>query len=260
MKRALTAGAILAVMTTAPLAFAQQRKGDFGQQGEFIISADRLVPFIAFDNATQDDLPTLAGNPGLKSATVTQQSTSLSILYGGLADPGERFFTAPRAGFDYVVVPNVTVGGDLVAIFSLGGSNKTEVDTTNGMSTTTSTPRDTITGFGIAPRAGYILALNDMFSLWLRGGLSYYIATDKTPSNNNNTSNSTTINQFGLDLEPQFVLTPFNHVGFTAGLDVDIPLTGGISANDTTNGVSTTVSGHSAIFFLGVEVGMLVYF
>jgi hypothetical protein len=259
MKRTLTAGAILAVMTTAPLVLAQQRKDDFGQQGEFIISADRLVPFIGFDNATQDDL-TQAGNAGIKSATTTQQSSSLSILYGGMANPNEQFFTAPRVGFDYVIVPNVTIGGDLVAIFSLGGSDKSEVDLNNGTSTTTSTSHDSVTGFGIAPRAGYILALNDMFSLWLRGGLSYYIATDKAPSNNNNTSNSTTINQFGLDLEPQFVLTPFNHVGFTAGLDVDIPLTGGISENATAGGVSQTVSGHSAIFFLGVELGMFVHF
>jgi hypothetical protein len=258
MKRTLTAaGATLAVLTIAPLAMAQ--RGAFGQQGEFIISADRLMPLFSFDDVSQADLEAGAGDPAIKSVTNTSTSPSLSLLYGGTANPNEVFYTAPRVGLDYVVVPNVTIGGSIVAVFSIGGSNKTETDNTNGQSSTTSVDHDSVSGFGIAPRAGYILPLTDIFALWLRGGLSFYVASDSPPSNNNGTF-STTVNQLSLDLEPQLVFTGIPHVGFTAGLDADIPLTGGIKDSGTNNGVSTSVSGHSSIFFLGLELGMLAHF
>jgi len=257
MKRTLTAAlSTLAVLTAAPLAMAQ--KAEFGQQGQFILSADRLVPFFSFDDVSQAALQG-GGNAAIKSITNTHSSTSLSILYGGMANPDEQFFTAPRVGFDYVVIPNVTIGGSIVAVFSLGGSDKTETDFTNGQTQTNSTAHDTVTGFGLAPRAGYVLPITEMLSLWLRGGFSYYIASDKPPTNNN-TTESITINQLSLDLEPQLVLTAIPHVGFTAGLDVDIPLTGGISENLTQGGTSETISGHSSIFYLGVVLGMLAHF
>jgi hypothetical protein len=258
MNRTLTvAGAMLAVLTTAPLALAQKA---FGQQGEFIISADRLVPFFSFDDVSQDNLEAGAADPAVKSVTNTVTSSSLSLLYGGTANPGEQFFTAPRVGVDYVLVPNVTIGGSIIALFSLGGSSKSETDLTNGQSQTTSVDNNSVTGFGIAPRAGYILPLTDMFSLWLRGGLSFYVATQTPPEVNNNPAPTTTTNQLSLDLEPQLVLTAIPHVGFTVGLDADIPLTGGIKESGTNNGVSESISGHSAIFFLGLELGMLAYF
>jgi hypothetical protein len=260
MKRTIIAvGASLAALTAAPAALAQG-KGEFGQQGQFILSADRLVPLLSFDNVSQDAL-TGAGNPAVKSITNTQSSTSLSILYGGMANPGEQFFTAPRVGFDYVLIPNVTIGGSIIALFSLGGSNKTETDLTNGQTQTTSTDNNSVTGFGFAPRGGYILPLSDMFALWLRGGLSYYIASNSQPNNNNNSSGPTTaVNQLSLDLEPQLVLTAIPHVGFTAGLDADIPLTGGIKVSGTQGGVSQSISGHSGIFYFGAVLGMIAYF
>jgi hypothetical protein len=261
MKRTLTAvGATLAVLTAAPLAKAQA-KGDFGQQGEFIISADRLFQLFAWDNWTRDNLPGPGGG-GVKSDTNTDNQTFFSFFYGQSPDPSiDRFFTVPRVGLDYVIVDHVTLGGDLAFMFTAGGQAKNEVDLTNGTTMTTSTGRPGWVLFGIEPRGGYILGLSDLFSLWLRGGLSYFIYSQKqTLQVNPNETVTTNVNQFALDLEPQLVMTPFQHLGFTAGIDMDIPLTGGLSIDDNRGGVTNSVSGHSSIFYLGVDLGMLVYF
>jgi len=262
MNRALiAAGATLAVMTAAPLALAQV-KGELGEQGTFIISADRLMPLLSFDDESQDVLIPGGLPNGTNSETQTNTATNLSFLYGSPANPVEEFYTFPRIGFDYVIVPNVTIGGNLIAVFSLGGSQTQETDFANGTTQKTSTSNPTVTGFGVAPRAGYILPLNGMFSLWLRGGLSYFLGTVKTSNVNGNLNETETdsVNQLALDLEPQLVFTPFPHIGFTAGLDVDIPLTGGHGVEDDNNGTSASISGHSSIFYLGGVLGMLTHF
>jgi hypothetical protein len=258
MKRRLTAvgatvGAVLGLLTTS-LAHAQQRP-EFGEQGEFILSADRLVPFFAFSHESADG-PT---GPGVSKSITTASQSSLSFFYGYTADGNDLFYTVPRVGFDYTIVPNVTLGGDLVLFFTLGGSTGTETDATNGtsMTTTATAPRTTL--FGIAPRAGYILGLNNKFSLWLRGGLSVYTLSQKQ-SNNNDVTVTNSEHQFSLDLDPQLVYTPIYHVGFTAGLTADIPFAGGHSTETDTGGTSTTFSASSSVFYLGVTVGMLAYF
>jgi hypothetical protein len=265
MKRRLTAvlatmGAACGLLTT-PLAHAQQR-AEFGEKGDFILSADRLVPFFAFSHESADQ-PT---GPGVNKAVQTETQTSLSFFYGYTTDASDLFYTVPRVGLDYTIVPNVTLGGDLVLFFTLGHSNGSETDFNNGSSTTTSTTQPSTTLFGIAPRGGYILGLSNVFSLWLRGGLSFYTLSQKTNNNNNNNgnngNNSTTnsVHQFSLDLDPQFVITPVPHVGFTAGLTVDIPFAGGYSNENVNGGTTNTFSASSSVFYLGVTLGMLTYF
>jgi hypothetical protein len=267
MKRTLTAVlASTAVLTAAPAAMAQA-KSDFGQQGQFIIGADRLLSFFGYSHYSYD-LPAV-GNETKNNVSSSQ--TSLSFFYG--TTPGATIanggigtystnlaYTVPRLGFDYVIVPNVTIGGDLVLYFTLGGNNSSEQDYNGngpcGASTCTqSSDSAGVTLFGIAPRGGYILGLNDMFSLWLRGGFSFYTWTAKQ----GNTSASE--NQPAIDLEPQIVFHIIPHVGFTAGLTLDIPFAGGYSVSTPTgNGTNTTQSGGSSILYFGLNMGMLAYF
>jgi hypothetical protein len=263
MKRTLTAvGVTLGMLLTTSLASAQ-KQGDFGQQGQFIISADRLFPLFGFTHYSQDNTT----GPGVNKDTTSNSSSSLSFLYGTSLTVGQGvpfftnlFFTVPRVGFDYVIIPNVTLGGDLVAYFSLGGSSSHEVDRNNGTSTTTTTDNPSVLLFGIAPRGGYILGLTDMFSLWLRGGLSFYTVSTKSTTTNPDTSTTSNEHQFAIDLDPQFVFTPIPHLGFTAGLTADIPFGGGVSTDRTQGGTTVSTSNFASVFFLGVTVGMLGYF
>ncbi len=277
MKRTLTAvGASLVALTAAPAAMAQA-KGEFGQQGQFIIGADRLLSFLGYSHYSYD-LPT----GGLTKNNLSFSEWSMSFFYGSnpvasnvpaFGGPGNigagaalgaygtnLAFTVPRVGLDYVVVPNVTIGGDIILYFTLGGNTSTEQDTQGGTTTTTSDGNPGITLFGIAPRGGYILGLNDMFSLWLRGGFSYYTWTAKQTTNNGNTTVTAGQNQPAIDLEPQIVFTPIPHVGFTAGLTMDIPFAGGWSNSVEQGGTTQSNSGGASILYFGLTMGMLAYF
>jgi hypothetical protein len=267
LRAGIALGSGASILLGASLASAQQRPGDFGQQGQFIIGGNRLFQLFAFDDVSQGSLVGVGGD--VTSITDSSTSTTISLLYGSNGNAtsngstGDPFFTVPRVGFDYVLVPNVTVGADMILVFTLGGHSTVETDTSDGKSNSVTTPNPGVTGFGIAPRGGYILPLTDMFSLWLRGGFSYYTATSKVSNTNAagvTTTDSTNVDQFALDLEPQIVFTPIPHVGFTAGVTADIPLTGGISGTATTGGNSATASAHSSIFYMGIDLGMLVHF
>jgi hypothetical protein len=252
---------LLGTLLTTSLAKAEA-KGALGQQGEFIVSADRLVPVFSFVSVSQT-IPGVPA-PGLNKVVETNSQTAFSLLLGGTpgAPPEATFFTFPRLGLDYVVVPHITIGGDLLFYSTLGGNSTTETDFTNGSSQTVTVSAPTTLVFGVAPRGGYILPLSDLFSLWLRGGFSFYTASTKVHTGNGNnaitTSNNT--NQLALDLDPQIVLTPLPHIGITGGLTADIPIAGGHSLTRETPNGSTTDSAGSSIFYFGVELGILVWF
>jgi hypothetical protein len=259
MRRLLAVAVGVGMFGTSSLARAQGHE-EFGRRGQIIISADRLVPVFSYTHTSQDQF-----DPGLGNSkqVVTNNQTALSILWGSTYPSGaETFFTVPRVGFDYVIVPNVTIGGDIVVFFTLGGSNGTETTQTNGTSMTTSRDNPGALVFGIAPRGGYIFELSNLFSLWLRGGLSYYVMNSKTTTGSGNaqTTTSFSVNKFALDLNPQFVITPTPHFGFTLGLTADIPLAGGHSQEIDVANRSITNSASSSLLFFGVTGGLLGYF
>ena len=247
MIRRLTAiSALAAAVLSAPSAHAQ--KQEFGDKGEFIISAERLVPFFSFSQTWMGNLgPLPAGETGL---TNTSTQTAFSFFWGQ-TPPEETFFTVPRLGVDYAFAQNFTLGGDLVLFFTVGGSNATQVTTPNAPTQTISRDTASTTVFGVAPRAGYVLRFSNLVSLWLRGGLSFYTSTSKLANNN------TGENQFALDILPEFVFTPIPHVGFTAGLSADIPL---IGQHWAPVGADANANASSAALYIGATLGMLAHF
>ena len=177
--------------------------------------------------------------------------------------PVPNVYTVPRIGFDYVVAPNITVGGDLVIYFTLGGNGSTETQFSNGNTQTNSMSQPELAS-RLRPRTegGLHHAPDRRAQPRLRGGFSYYTATSKFTTTTAGTTSTTSDNfdQLGLDLEPQLVIHPFPHVGFTVGLDADIPLTGGISETTTTGANKASESSHASLFFMGLAGGMLVWF
>jgi hypothetical protein len=268
MRKVTAVAASIGVFLAAPLVHAQGRE-DFGRQGQFILSADRLVPLLSFTRTSQDQLPAPFGNPPplTNKVTSTYSQTSISLLWGGTSNGSlgsaiDTFYTVPRLGFDYVIVPNVTIGGNIIVFFTLGGSTGSETTFNNGTTMTTSNDNPSALIFGVAPRGGYILELSNLFSLWLRGGVSYYVANSKTTqgTGNGQTTLSNSVNQFAIDLDPQLVITPVPHFGITAGLTADIPIAGGRSAQLDRNGGSTSASAFSSILYIGVTAGLMGWF
>jgi hypothetical protein len=264
MKRSFVAIALIAgSMLAAPLARAQAQP--FGDKGEFIIGGDRLLPLLTYSQFSRDE-PAAGGT----SSSHSGDNTTLGLFYGSTLDlnnqgdvgtdfPSSAFFAVPRAGLDYVIAPNVTIGGDVVVFFTLGGGHQTQTNFQNGTSMTGGQESQSMTVFGIAPRAGYIMRLSQSFSLWLRGGISFYNGTLKTSGNAGTLENDSQY-QFAIDLEPQLVYTPIPHVGFTAALNGDFSpsFLGGYTHQEVQ--INESVSKSSEVVFIGATLGMIAYF
>ncbi len=206
MRKLAVVGTVTGVLLTASVAGAQSTGQGFGQKGEFIFSADRLVPVLSF---TQNKVTFDNQNPNVSIST---KGSGLSLLWGnnsvfgtagangavGFSGGGDStFYTTPRVGFDYVLIPNLTIGGDVFVFFTLGTS---ETNTRGDVSTDVVVP--SANAFGLAPRVGYIFGISPLLSFWLRGGLSYYHGgTSIQDANCNNQNDTTSLNLFGLDIE-----------------------------------------------------------
>jgi hypothetical protein len=241
MARTLTTiSALLFVLLASKGAYAQ--KAAFGEKGEFIIGADRLVPVFSY---TQE----WAGTPDSNQSTTNSQG-AFSFLWGsGGPIQAPAFFTAPRAGFDYVLIPHLTLGAELVIFATTGASQTLTRNTTMGSTATAQAAPEQVI-FGFAPRVGYVLRLTDMFSLWLRGGFSFYSEGD---SSSLGTAGNGGANLFALDLEPQFVITPLAHVGIALSPTLDLPLFGQVWNN-------VNQSANFDMLYFGLNASLLVYF
>jgi hypothetical protein len=246
MARTLTTiSAALFVLLASKVAWAQ--KQGFGDTGEFILGADRLVPVLSYSQGWTGHLGNLpAGETG---ETTTSSQTAFSFFWGSTY-PGATFFTVPRIGLDYVLAPHFTIGGEMALFITAGATQSTQIDQANGGSTTIPGAPASRTLFGIAPRAGYVLRLTNLFALWLRGGFSFYTETDTTNVGNNVSGG---LNQFSMDLEPQFVITPLPHLGLTIGPTLDVPLFGRIW-------LDPNESASSAVLFFGITGAAIAYF
>ncbi|HEX8791686.1 MAG TPA: hypothetical protein VF765_12110, partial [Polyangiaceae bacterium] len=165
-------------------------------------------------------------------------------------------YNVPRLGFDYTIIKGLTLGGELIAFFTLGGS------TTTGNAPSQSNPGGSV--FGIAPRVGYIFSLSDVFAIWPRGGLSYYDANFSARDGAFNVCNDTAnANLFGLDIDPVFTISPAQHFAFMAGPTLDWGFTGGYSTSTPTNPACSqtrnTSYNYQAINF-ALNAGLLGWF
>jgi hypothetical protein len=250
-----------ASFTTVPVLFvllfaapaAAQKEGAFGEQGQAIVSVDRLMPLFAYESYKQGDL---GGGGVTDTNTITSVSFvghGLSIFgYGGGAEPGLLLYNVPRFAFDYTVWQHLTVGGSVWAYFQLG--NSATFTDRNGVSTTTDNAK--VSFWGLGPRAGWILHLSDLFAFWPRGGVSFNDASVTFASMPGQPTTTGTVTQWAIDLEPMFVITPVPHAGITVGGAVDIPFAGSLSSSTA----GTTVSVDSTQFQFGLNAGLLVWF
>jgi len=226
LRRLATLGAALGALLVASPASAQQAGKSFGDQGEFIFGADRLFGLFAF---TQNQF-TVSNTNNTTTVTGTDMAffgglNAVSLQTGaGAATAGNpTFYNIPRLGFDYTIIPNLTIGGEAMAFFTLGGST-----TTGGGST--GNPGGN--AFGIIPRVGYIFNLSDVFAIWPRAGVSYYDANYSVQSVQFTRCNVTAnADVFGIDIDPVLTISPVQHFAFMAGPTLDWGFTGGASTS-----------------------------
>jgi hypothetical protein len=258
LRNLAAAVAALGTMFVTTAAEAQD-KGSFGEQGQFIFGADRLFGVFAYTSNSFS---------GVNGSTVTTNGTAMGLLWGGtsiyngadaagvFAAGNPNFYSAPRLGFDYTIIPHLTIGGELFVWFTPGQNVAT-----NNNGTTVTNPAPTGNEFGIAPRVGYIFGVNDMLSIWLRGGFSYYLANfSSNGSLNNGCSSTASLDSFGIDLDPQLVISPVNHFAFTAGPALDWGFLGGWGTTANSCGNTPTVSGNYTAVNFSINGGMIGWF
>ena len=251
----LSLGFAASLALLSPRTAAAQEANGFGEKGELIISADRLMSFISYSRDSVDE------TNGNLTTTEAESSTSIALLLGREASNPTHVnpHTIPRIAFDYVVIPHLTVGGSFVLGLGLGGSLTTKTSG-NGPDTSTSTDAPTVTAVGIAARAGYVLPLGQSIAFWPRAGFAYYSLSSKTTTTDGNNNNATseihaTDTAFSLDLDPQFVWVPVSHFFINAGPLINIPLAGKASTTTDAGGTSIEKSDDLHYFHIGLSAG-----
>jgi hypothetical protein len=151
-------------------------------------------------------------------------------------------YNVPRVAFDFRGPGGSTFGGDIFVFITLSASRSSAVGPSSDL--------NKLTVFGIAPRAGYVVPLSPLAYFWPRAGVSFTLLGDSPP-----TGNSTTQQQFGVDLEGMFVVSPVEHVGIIFGPVIDIPISGSVSTGSGA-GSSQDVSQ----FHFGLTAGLSVWF
>jgi hypothetical protein len=241
LRSVLRAAVVLSAVVAAPSALA----ADLGASGTIYLGAERMFGVSA--NSFKVD----------RDGTSTYSNTDIGLLWTSSHTLGDNAtpspYTVPRIGFDYAIIPNLTIGGAL-GFASSSVSIKSE---RNGATVTQD--GDTVTAFLISPRVGYIIGISDSVGIWLRGGFTYFNLSDKGPEVNGRKSTNS-VNGFAFSLDPILVLSPVDHFGFFGGIMVDLPLSGTLKNETVQPGRTDSVSYDAKATNLGLNFGLLGYF
>ena len=231
-----------------------------GEKGQFILSADRLVPLF---NYTYASVTETQNNVDL---TDSKSGTGISLLFGrNLAVDDSSGFSVPvnvhaipRVALDVTIIPRLTLGAAIAFGFGLGGTNENENLAPGGGKTSTKTDAPTATAIGLAPRVGYILPLGDIVAFWPRLGFGFYSVSGSREivTGASTTTIRGTDTLFSLDLDPQFVLVPYEHFFIHGGPVVNIPISGTRSEARTTGARTDETSTDASLFNLGLSLGI----
>ncbi len=192
----LSAGAAVftSCMMTSGLASA-----DIGEEGTFAIGFERLFGFYQTNAEIEDN------DFGI---------TRFSFLYTGA--PRQTPYSRPRAGVDYFIIDNLSVGGG--AGFYMWSDEDDDNNDDNDRSGT---------GFLFAPRVGYFFNAMDGFGIWPRGGFTFVSDRDENGNGDGDTSTAS-----ALSFQIPFIIVVADPVAINLELDLDMGLGGEIDRDN----------------------------
>lgn len=228
----------------------------FGEKGELIVSADRLLPLFSYTSASVTDT---RNNVDL---TTSRSGSGLSFLFGrDLSIPADsravpiNVHAIPRVAFDVSIIDRLTLGAAIAFGFGLGGTNADPAP--GGGERREDAP--TATAIGIAPRVGYVIPLGDLVAFWPRAGLGFYsvkVTSERPVGATGIETVRATDTLWSLDLDPQFALVPFEHFFIHVGPMINIPIAGSRSIATTTGARTDETRVDASVFHLGVSAGL----
>ncbi len=223
---------VAAALCASPLSAVAQ---DLGKQGDLSVAAERLSGLSTGTISVDPDGPVEEADFDFVSFRVL---TSDAVGSGPLETTLLPVFSFPRIGIDYFLAEQISLGGSL-------GLVTTSWDDDGGNSANATT-------FLLALRVGYWLPLNDTFSLWPRGGLSFVTASQTDEDGDREVS--TTLPALSLEAPLMIALGPaFLQVAAT----LDLSFAG--SAETRQDGETVNEFDVSA-FELGLQAGLGIVF
>lgn len=228
----------------------------FGDRGQLVITADRLVPLVGYTTRS------ITASDGDTTTTVTDSGASLALLVGHEPSFG-AMHTIPRVAVDYTFLRGLTLGASFVVAFGIDGTHTEDRAPKAGPRAVRENTLPGATLLGFAPRFGYALALSKDLTFWPRAGVAFSsMASQREETSNLGVTSTATVRDtlFSLDLDPQLVWTPLPHVLVHVGPTANIPLTG---AHETAFEQGPEVKERSddlTIFHFGISAGLGVWF
>ena len=223
--------ATVLVLAGEKVALAQATAGQFGNQGQLVITAENLFGF-SMERTGQ----TVANN--------TESSTTTSNF--GLFHRSTNY-RGPWVGGHYFVIPNLSIGAT-VGMLTTGGST-----TTTQNSTTVTRDIDSGFQFVFIPKVGYALMFTNILGFWFRGGPG--LVTSTVSDSDSDASRNTTF--WFLSLDALFVVTPVQNFGFYVGPQGNFSFAGSVSS---TNAMGTTVSQDANFRSFSIDAGIFGHF
>lgn len=204
MNKLLLVGAVgAALLTMSASAFAE-----VGERHGFVLSADHMAGFAYYIN-----------NYDTPGQDTKHKGTNVTLLWANpnndtsIPVPG----TIPRISADGFVIQSLSLGGS-IGYYSVAGEAK---------SGDVSQDFPTLSGFAFAPRVGWVFDLPKAWSIWLRGGPSFFFGS----ASRENSDADLWFMQFDVDCMFNFHIT--QSFGFNMGPTIAIPITGSLDLGST---------------------------
>jgi hypothetical protein len=233
MKKVIGGCVLLVVFGFAARAGAQEADETevLGKAGHWSLSVDRLFG-VDYVRST----PSMNGIDG-----TTTTSTNLS-LFGNPAAGASTAFSFPRVAFDMFVGPGVSVGTG-VSLFHVSESGF------DGVSGDT----QSLFGFVLAPRVGYVARLTPGVAFWPRAGITFLYATNDLSGS----SLALTLSSYAIaaTVEAPFAFNLTPHVAITFGPTFDLTLA---SKSTASQSGSPDVSTDQHILEVGAQAGLTI--
>lgn len=240
------AAAILAIASNANA----EEPRRFGSPSQLVFSVDRLLPVVSYSY--------VAIESSTETVSTTTSDSGVSIAFVGREPSLGVLHTVPRLAADFSVGGGVTIGTGIALAFGLGGEHveRRASEGTPEVTRSNDAPKTTI--LGVAPRAGYVVALGRDLYLWPRVGIGFYSSTTTSEASSSSSvaRSSTTDTLFSLDLEAQLVWSPLSHLLVHVGPLVDVPLVGTHATEFSQAGITQERSDDLRVFHIGASAGI----
>lgn len=243
-------GAVMTLALIGSKAQAQEAMApgtSFARAGTLAVGAERMFGYVHTTLKTQSEQP-----PSDTERTITLNRFSL-LGRPSYSTQFQSPYSTPRIGIDFFPIDGLSFGGSITYVSESG---EAEVETPAGSQ---SQDLDPASGFLISPRVGYGIMFSDIFGIWPRAGVTYFTASSENRNDAGQTTSESNVNGLALTVEVPLILSPIDHVGFTIGPTLDIPLSGS-SEVDPTDPADQTTESDVKFTDIGVNAGLLVWF